>query len=79
MMPLIYGPVNAFGGLLGASQTSFAMMSVSVAFDALLQTGWHEKGAIRNGASEEDVKAKKIEEMCVKRTRGNRSTVCGVM
>jgi hypothetical protein len=40
------------------------MMSVSVAFDALLQTGWHEKGAIRNDASEEDVKAKKkIEEM----------------
>jgi hypothetical protein len=80
MMSLIYGPVNAFAGILGAAQTSFVMMSALVAIDAPLQTGWHEKGAIRNGASEEDVKAvKKIAEMCVERIRGNRTAICGVM
>jgi hypothetical protein len=80
MMSLIYGPVNAFAGILGAAQTSFVMMSALVAIDAPLQTGWHEKGAIRNGASEEDVKAvKRIAEMCVERIRGTRSAVCRVM
>jgi hypothetical protein len=45
MMPLIYGPVNAFAGILRAAQTSFVMMmSALVAIDAPLQTGWHKKG-----------------------------------
>jgi hypothetical protein len=45
MMSLIYGPVNAFAGILGAAQTSFVMMiSALDAIDAPLQTGWHKKG-----------------------------------
>jgi hypothetical protein len=72
LMSLIYGPVNAFAGILEAPQTSFVMISALVAIDAPLQTGWHEKGTIRNGASDEYVKAvKRIAEMCVERIGGN--------
>jgi hypothetical protein len=72
MMSLIYGPVNAFAGIIEAAQTSFVLISALVAIDALLQTGWHEKGTMRNGAGEGYVKAvQRIAEMCVERIGGN--------
>jgi hypothetical protein len=72
MTSVIYGPRNAFAGILGAAQTSFVMISALVAIDAPLQTGWNEKGTIRNGAGEEYVKAvKRLAEMCVERIGGN--------
>jgi alkylhydroperoxidase/carboxymuconolactone decarboxylase family protein YurZ len=76
MLSLIYGPVNAFFGILGAAQTSFVMISALVAIDSPLQIGWHEKGAVRNGASDEDMQAvKKIAELCVERIKGNCTAV----
>jgi hypothetical protein len=49
------------------------MISALVAIDAPMQIGWPKKGAARNGATEEVVKAgKKIAEMCVERIKGNR-------
>jgi hypothetical protein len=72
MTSVIYGPGNAFAGIPGAAQTILVMMSVLVAIDAPLQTGWHENGAIRNGSSEEYIKAvKRIVEMCVETIWGN--------
>jgi hypothetical protein len=56
------------------------MLSALVAIDAPLQIRWPKKGAARNGATEEVVKAvKNIGEMCVERIKGNRTAVCGVM
>jgi hypothetical protein len=40
LMSLIYGPVNAFAGILGPAQTSLVVMiSTLVAIEAPLQTG----------------------------------------
>jgi hypothetical protein len=75
MMSLIYGPVNAFAGIFGAAQTSFVMMP-AFGCDWCAAADWlAREGAIRNGASEEDVKAvkkiaKKIAEMSVWRRSG---------
>ncbi|KAA8893776.1 hypothetical protein FN846DRAFT_977475 [Sphaerosporella brunnea] len=70
MMSLIYGPINAFLGVIDAAQTSIAMIAALIAIEAPLQVGWHEAGAIRNGASKEDVEAvKQIAEKCLMRIK----------
>ncbi|KAG9001268.1 hypothetical protein FRB95_002540 [Tulasnella sp. JGI-2019a] len=52
-----YGYVYSFSDVLGHVDTSFAMISALIASDTPLQVGWHLRGAIRNGASEAEVRA----------------------
>lgn len=54
---MAYGYVYSFSDVLGHVDTSFAMISALIASDTPLQIGWHLRGAIRNGASEAEVRA----------------------
>ena len=38
-------------------ETSFAMISALIAIDTPRQIGWHLEGAIRNGATKDEVRA----------------------
>ena len=58
-MTLIYGSVYAFDEVLGAAETELAMIAALTAIRASLQVGWHVDGALRHGASREDVEAAK--------------------
>lgn len=44
-------------GATSPMETSFAMISALIAIDTPRQIGWHLEGAIRNGATREEVKA----------------------
>jgi len=52
-----YGYVYSFPGVLSPAETSFAMVAALIATDVPRQIGWHLNGAVRNGASVEEVKA----------------------
>ncbi|KZP28647.1 hypothetical protein FIBSPDRAFT_817042 [Athelia psychrophila] len=54
---MAYGYVYSFSDVLSHVDTSFAMISALIASDTPLQIGWHLRGAIRNGASEAEVRA----------------------
>ena len=52
-----YGFVYSCMDAVNEVETSFVMVASLVASDNPLQVGWHLKGALRNGASVEEVKA----------------------
>ncbi|OAX34895.1 hypothetical protein K503DRAFT_851457 [Rhizopogon vinicolor AM-OR11-026] len=52
-----YGYVYAFLEVTSAKETSFAMISALIANDTPRQVEWHLTGAIRNGATVEEVRA----------------------
>jgi len=52
-----YGYVFAFQGVLSPVDTSFAMIAALIASDTPRQIGWHLQGAVRNGASVDEVRA----------------------
>ncbi|KAI9567091.1 hypothetical protein HD554DRAFT_2270633 [Boletus coccyginus] len=52
-----YGYGYAFVGATSPMETSFAMISALIAIDTPRQIGWHLEGAIRNGATKEEVRA----------------------
>ncbi|KAG2137692.1 hypothetical protein BD769DRAFT_1435642 [Suillus cothurnatus] len=51
-----YGYVYAFMGVTSAKETSFAMISALIPNDTPRQVEWHLTGAVRNGATVEEVK-----------------------
>lgn len=57
MNSLVYGPVYAYNGILGGAETSLAMIAALVGVDAALQVSWHTDGALRHGATQEEVDA----------------------
>ncbi|KAN0088297.1 AhpD-like protein [Tylopilus felleus] len=52
-----YGYGYAFMGATSPMETSFAMISALIAIDTPRQIVWHLEGAIRNGATREEVRA----------------------
>ncbi|KAF8448782.1 AhpD-like protein [Boletus edulis BED1] len=54
---LAYGYGYAFMGATSPMETSFAMISALIAIDTPRQIGWHLDGAMRNGATREEVRA----------------------
>jgi alkylhydroperoxidase/carboxymuconolactone decarboxylase family protein YurZ len=51
-----YGYVYAFMGVTSAKETSFAMISALIPNDTPRQVEWHLTGAVRNGATVEEVR-----------------------
>ncbi|KAI5787438.1 AhpD-like protein [Pyronema domesticum] len=73
MMTLVYGPIYGFDDVLGEMETSFAMIAALIGADAPLQTSWHVAGAMRHGATKEEVDAVlRIAEYTKKRVNGEK-------
>jgi alkylhydroperoxidase/carboxymuconolactone decarboxylase family protein YurZ len=51
-----YGYVYAFMGVTSAKETSFTMISALIPNDTPRQVEWHLTGAVRNGATVEEVR-----------------------
>ncbi|KAF8526665.1 hypothetical protein BU17DRAFT_40406 [Hysterangium stoloniferum] len=51
------GYTNRFCGVLTIVETSFVMIAALIASDTPLQTEWYLRGAMRNGASEQEVRS----------------------
>ncbi|KIJ37405.1 hypothetical protein M422DRAFT_178037 [Sphaerobolus stellatus SS14] len=52
-----YGYVYSFAGVLSPAETSFATVAALIPSDVPRQIDWHLRGAVRNGASIEELKA----------------------
>ncbi|TFK73729.1 hypothetical protein BDN72DRAFT_790371 [Pluteus cervinus] len=52
-----YGYTYSFTEVLSAVETSFTMIAALIASDVPRQISWHLQGALRNGASKEEVRA----------------------
>jgi alkylhydroperoxidase/carboxymuconolactone decarboxylase family protein YurZ len=57
-------------GATSAMETSFAMIAALVAMDAPRQIGWHLEGAMRNGATKEEVRAVRAIAMRISKATG---------
>lgn len=71
MTDLAYGYGYAFMGATSPKETSFAMISALIAIDTPRQIEWHLQGALRNGATREEVKAVRDIAMRVSKASGN--------
>jgi alkylhydroperoxidase/carboxymuconolactone decarboxylase family protein YurZ len=71
MMTLVYGPIYAFSEILPDVETSFAMIAALIAIEAPLQVRWHVDGALRHGATQEEIDAvREIAESVLARIKG---------
>ena len=70
MTTLIYGPIYAPPEVLPDVETSLAMIAALVAIEAPLQTKWHVAGALRHGATQDEVDAVvRIAELALERVK----------
>lgn len=67
---LAYGYGYAFMGATSPMETSFAMIAALIAVDTPRQIGWHLEGAIRNGATREEVRAVRAIAMQISKAAG---------
>lgn len=73
MTTLIYGPVYAASEVLPDLETSLAMIAALIAIEAPLQTKWHIAGALRHGATQDEVDAVvRIAELALERVQASR-------
>lgn len=64
MITMGYGYVYAFMGATSPAETSFAMIAALIAIDTPRQIAWHLQGALRNGATRDQVRA--VREMAIR-------------
>ncbi|KAL7273014.1 hypothetical protein RUND412_004158 [Rhizina undulata] len=61
---LVYGPIYAFNEIITKLETSFCLIGSLIAISCPVQIGWHLDGALRNGATVEEVQA--VREMAIR-------------